>query len=166
MISKINELIDANLNLICETEDQRIFATNFLDIEGYRISSKFESENFADEMVSRKLIKRIDELCIVEEYGYEIFKNGGWKEHLDRKSKNVAIELAKVAKKEDLEIEIKLLQKDNLEYQKKIREQSDRIRDLDEQIKFISLIKLYWWLIPTCIAFGIFLAKCWDLIKQ
>ena len=73
-----NELIDKNLTLICENENGQMFASFFLDLEGERMYSKFESEMFADEMVLEGLIRRIDEKCIVTDFGYEVHEIGGW----------------------------------------------------------------------------------------
>ncbi len=73
-----NELIDKNLTLICETEKGQMFASFFLDSEGERIYGKYQSEMFADEMVLRGLIRRIDELCIVTDFGFEVYESGGW----------------------------------------------------------------------------------------
>lgn len=118
MTDKKNELIDTNLNLICETKEKKIFATKFVDIEGEKIASKFESEIFADEMESKGLIYRIDELCIVKELGLEIYEYGGWKKYLkDKKEREKKSELAQKEKdglelrksKVDLELAEKML---------------------------------------------------------
>lgn len=159
MIDQINDLIDTNLKLICETKSKELFAHEFIDINGNELTQKIKGEKFADEMESRGLIRRKNQLCIVEEYGYEIYRKGGWKKSLVEKEDKEQKELNKSELNEKLEIEIKVLQKDNLEYQRKIREQTDRIRNLDEQIKSISLLKQYWWVICLCIGIGIFIGK-------
>lgn len=63
---------------------------------------------------------------------------------------------------DSLDLEIKLLQKRKLEYEEKIREQNDRIRNLTEKLKFISLIQKYWWVIVTCIGIGWYLGEVLD----
>lgn len=104
MINDINELIDTNLNLICETSKQEIFAHKFLNIKGREITGKFESEKFSDEMESRGLIRRINELCIVTEKGLEIYKYGGWKKFIvDKKNREIELESAK-KEKDDIEL--------------------------------------------------------------
>ena len=60
----------------------------------------------------------------------------------------------------------KKLQKEKLEYEVTIRSQNDRIRNLQEQIKIINLIKSYWFLIPICITIVIVLVKVAALIIQ
>jgi flagellar motility protein MotE (MotC chaperone) len=83
-------------------------------------------------------------------FGSEIVKNGGWLKYIESEK----VKKEKTESKESLDNELKILQKESLEYQKTIREQSDRIRNLDEQIKIINLLKEYWWFIGACIIFG------------
>lgn len=130
MTSRINEQIDTNLNIICETEKQEMFATNFLDIEGERIFSEFESKQFADEMQSRGLISRNDELCVVKEFGYEIFKKGGWLKHLSNQKTNQKEHELNRQEREKLELENLKFQKENSEYQLSIRDKEEQIRNL------------------------------------
>ena len=111
-----------------------------------------ESENL--------IIRKSNTYVELTKRGFDIKKEGGWIKHLE----SIEFEKQKLLKNDKLDREIKILQKDNFEYQQVIREQKNRIRDLDEQIKFISLIKLYWWIIPICITIGIFLAKALDLL--
>jgi hypothetical protein len=76
-------------------------------------------------------------------------------------------ELVRQAKSDDkaqLETEILKLQKDSLEYQFTIREQQDRIRNLEEQNKFIELLKGYWWVFLICIGIGAGLLELWDIV--
>jgi hypothetical protein len=74
------------------------------------------------------------------------------------------IQQAKLDSKEQLETEILKLQKDSLDYQLTIREQQDRIRNLEEQNKFIELLKGYWWVLLICIGIGAGLLEFWDTI--
>ena len=67
--------------------------------------------------------------------------------------------------------EIKELEKENLnldienkKYLKTIRVQESRIRDLEEQTKFIELLKLYWWILLVCLVIGIGIKELWDII--
>ena len=89
----------------------------------------------------------------LKEFGETVLTNGGWLKHLACE----VLKKEKTEQKEDLETELKTLQKESLEYLKTIREQSDRIRNLDEQIKILSLLKQYWWFIGICITFGVYL---------
>jgi hypothetical protein len=72
------------------------------------------------------------------------------------------IQQAKLDSKEQLETEILKLQKDSLEYQLTIRGQQDRIRNLEEQNKFIELLKGYWWLLIICLGIGTYIGTLLD----
>lgn len=71
-------------------------------------------------------------------------------------------EQSKLDEKEKLDTEILKLQKENLEYQLTIRGQLDRIRNLEEQNKFIELLKGYWWVFIICLGIGACILKLWD----
>lgn len=77
---------------------------------------------------------------------------------------NLESDKHKLLDKDNLDLEIKVLQKDNFEYQKTIREQNDRIRNLTEKLQFVNLIKQYWWLIGACIGLGWFLGEILEKI--
>ena len=111
-----------------------------------------------NDIIDRKKYRRL--MCLTKK-GFEIKNNGGWLINLESEK----LKITKAELKDTLEIDLKTLQKESLEHQLKIRKQTDRIRDLEEQIKFISLIKLYWWLIPTCIVIGVILKEFWDRIQ-
>lgn len=76
----------------------------------------------------------------------------------------VLIQQAKLDSKEQLETEILKLQIDSLEYQLTIRKQQDRIRNLEEQNKFIELLKGYWWVLIICLGIGRLLGMLWDKV--
>ena len=164
-MEEINQQIDSNLNLICKSNNQQIYIHKLLDNNEKALNSYSKGELFADEMESRGLIRRKNKLCLVTELGYDIYKNGGWLKHLENKNAEDLKTEKKQSEKEKLELEISLLTKEKLEHHKKIREQQDRIRNLEEKIKIISLIKLYWWIIPTCIGIGIALVQIWISIR-
>jgi hypothetical protein len=77
---------------------------------------------------------------------------------------NELIRQAKLDSKAQLETDILKLQKESFEYQLTIREQQDRIRNLEEKTKFIELLKGYWWVIGVSIGIGIGLKELWDII--
>ncbi len=62
--------------------------------------------------------------------------------------------IEKESEDKQVEKDLKKLQKENLEYSITIRDQESRIRDLNEELKFMSLLKQYWWFISACIGFG------------
>lgn len=57
-----------------------------------------------------------------------------------------------------------ILQNQKLKFEETIRNQEQRIRDLEEQTLFITLIQKYWWVIGISVGIGIGLAELWDII--
>ena len=75
-------------------------------------------------------------------------------------SKKSVAELYNKADNEKLtEQKIKQLTLEKLEYEKTIRCQEQRIRNLTENLKSISIIQKYWWLIATFFGLGLMLGK-------
>jgi len=152
--------IDRNLKILCESKDTMKFeVTNFTNEKGVKMYSDFESKAFANLMKNKGLIRIHGDYCSLECFGYDVFNSGGWLRYLSDKNK-------KETELESLELELKKLQKEKLEYEVTIRSQNDRIRNLQEQIKIINLIKSYWFLIPICITIVIVLVKVAALIIQ
>ena len=54
------------------------------------------------------------------------------------------------------------LQNEKLEYDKTIREQDQRIKDLTEKLHITNIIKNYWWFAGLGIAIGGFVGRNWD----
>lgn len=73
-----------------------------------------------------------------------------------------SFELYQPTKKEQLELDNLQLQNENLKYSQTIRDQQTRIRNLEEQIKFIELLKQYWWVLFICIGIGIYIGNLLD----
>ncbi|MEO8236361.1 MAG: hypothetical protein ABI549_13160 [Flavobacterium sp.] len=166
MFDNINELIEINLKLLNQSSTKSLWRMDFRDDKGFELNN---SEKFADIMQERGLInfepaQRFR--CDLTELGREIFKHGGWLKKLELDGKSKEAELKKAELKDTLEIELKTLQKESLEYQITIRKQTDRIRNLEEQIKLISLVKLYWWFIIFCISIGVFLKVLSDKMQE
>jgi len=111
-------------------------------VELSRIYKIAESENL--------ITKRSRTYIGLTKKGYDIQKSGGWLKHLE----NLEHKKQKHIIKDNLDIDIKILQKENFKYQKTIRDQNDKIRDLSERLKYVSLLKHYWWLITTSIGIG------------
>lgn len=88
MIEHLDELIDSNLKLICESGKTSNFQlTHMLDINGRRLHSKHKSEQFAELMERDGLIRINGSFCSLEKFGLEVFKNGGWLNYLEKKNK-------------------------------------------------------------------------------
>ncbi|WP_366186685.1 hypothetical protein [Flavobacterium ovatum] len=142
---QINELIDFNLSLIHNGKDIRKLELKGLD---NKTLSNSICLTLYEKLLSESLID-------TDKYGrmyllskaHEIINYGGWVKYLKS-------EKLKTESKVNLDNDLKVLQKESLQYQKTIRKQSDRIRYLDEQIKTINLLKEYWWFIVFCIILG------------
>jgi hypothetical protein len=75
-------------------------------------------------------------------------------------SKKSVAELYDKADSEKLtEQKTKQLTLEKLEYEKTIREQEQRIRNLTEDLKFMSLFQKYWWFVATFFGVGLALGK-------
>ena len=137
----------------------------FSSVNPVDIRPEFEIENSAELSrifkisESEGLIEKRSRTYIgLTKKGFDIQKSGGWLKHLE----TLESDKQKLLDKDNLDLEIKVLQKDNFEYQKTIRAQNDRIRNLTENLKFVSLIQKYWWVIVTCIGLGWSLGEILD----
>jgi hypothetical protein len=146
----INDLIEYNINFIKNKPNNRIRRLELKNLEGNTLPTN-------DCISLHKIL--IEELLISESKHKDLFLtgrsekiilNGGWLKHLEAEN----LKKEKTESKESLDGELRTLQIESLEYQKIIREQSHRIRNLDEQIKILSLLKEYWWFIGVCIILG------------
>ena len=68
--------------------------------------------------------------------------------------KSVSELYSQIDKEKVLEMKIKEYSLEKLEYEKTIRAQEQRIRDLSEQLKTISLVQKYWWVLLTISGLG------------
>ena len=98
MQENINELIDINLKLLSESQGGKLFHIDFVDENSKRLK---DSQRFSEILVKKGLVdleptKRMR--CDITEYGFNIAKNGGWLNYLERKA-----EQEKQVKKEDKE---------------------------------------------------------------
>jgi hypothetical protein len=149
-MENINELIEHNLNFIKNKSNSRIRRLELKNTNDKTLSVE-ECISLHKILIEKNLLFESEHKDLfLTGISEEIILNGGWLKQLN--SENQKSENAEL--KERLDKELKILQKESLEYQKTIREQSDRIRNLDEQIKILSLLKEYWWFIGVCIIFG------------
>lgn len=77
---------------------------------------------------------------------------------------NAYAELKNAKEKNDIEYDLKILQKESLLHKQTIRDQESRIRGLTEDLKFMSLIKHYWWFVLAALGFGWSIGKFLDKI--
>ncbi|WP_299255310.1 hypothetical protein [uncultured Lacinutrix sp.] len=155
--------IDVNLKILCESDNPYEFdLKNFVDEKGRQIHLRHRYQEFASLMEREGLIRTSVHRCSVEKFGLKVFNSGGWLEYLSNQEKQETELELKIQEKEILDTEIKLLQKNKLKYEETIREQNDRIRNLTEKLKWVSLIQKYWWVIVTCIGVGWSLGELLD----
>ncbi len=119
-MDEIDKLIDLNLETIFKQENQEMFYHEFVDKDGKKLNQKFLGEKFADEMVSRGLIRLQKQLCIIEQKGREVYREGGWIKYLQNKKRTEEELQEKIKEKEDLELE---KSKVDLELAKKMLEE-------------------------------------------
>lgn len=77
--------------------------------------------------------------------------NGGFTKIFNEKD----VELLSIKESKEKDEKIKELQLEEFNYKKTIRNQEQRIRDLEEELKLITLIQKYWWVIGVLIGIGI-----------
>ena len=126
MQENINELIDINLKLLSESQGGKLFHIDFVDENSKRLK---DSQRFSEILVKKGLVdleptKRMR--GDITEYGFNIAKNGGWLNYLERKAEQEKQVKKEDKEKENLEFE---LAKSNLEannLNKKIAKQNEK----------------------------------------
>lgn len=148
MFKQLDELIDLNLKRMAETESSNLWVHEFIDLDNNEI---YHGLRFAEIMENKGLVKiepskreRIDLI----EFGYNIYKQGGWLKYLKIQQDNELKQKQKNERKESLELKLKEMQTESLEYQKTIRK-------LEKELKISSLLKNWWWLLASAIGLGI-----------
>lgn len=79
MIDNLDNLIDINLRLICESEEKQYFYPSFKDIDGKTLNN---SVRLAEFMEQKALITINGQRCDLTEFGHGVHKFGGWLEFL------------------------------------------------------------------------------------
>lgn len=126
MFENLDELIELNLKLLNESSNKYMFRTNFKNEKGTRLN---ESLRFAEIMQKKDLIilePKEKYSCELTEFGYFVFKNGGWLKYLESEK----LKSEEAESKGVLEFENLKLQKESSEYTKTLREKEDEIRNL------------------------------------
>jgi len=161
---KLDEVCEFNLSQIANSENYEHYElypyfkiengelVSDIGIDPKRIVSEFEKYGLSKPL--------IEERCELNELGIEVGQGIGFKKHKE----NSINESNKKINQEEIKSKIDVLNLDNLKYLKKIRKQEDRIRNLEEQLKTINVIKAYWWLIGVSILIGGVLSELISLI--
>lgn len=153
MFDNIEKLIDENLSKIKNSTRQQMWVSHFIGVDNkslnrtdrLRVAELMESYNLIDLTPNKK---RAD----LSPFGYDVISLGGWIKYNESEKQKEQELKEKNIYKENLELEIKELQKDSLNYQQTIRQ-------LEENLKISSLLKNWWWLIGVAITLGITIGK-------
>lgn len=156
MLESLDETIEINLKMLSEQKNHWLFRTEFVSKQGNPL---IDSKRFVQLMVEKGLVSTRNERCDLTEKGLRIVKNGGWLKFVSELEVAKQTSIGQKLSVESLDFELKQLQKESLEYAKTIRDQESRIRDLTEQLRFINLIRQYWWFIGACITLGFLIGK-------
>lgn len=154
LYENLDEIIEANLKLICEKYNGKMICQQLIDEKGKRYKDDRLLAQLMDErgLIEYDFVHKYN--CVLTEFGDSVYKNGGWIKYLRDSESERQNQLKKQSDNETLESDLKTLQKESLLYKQTIRNQESRIRDLNEELRFMSLIKHYWWFIGACIGLG------------
>ena len=119
-MENLDELIDTNLNLIYKASNNKMFSSDFVDINGRRLTLKERGLSFQVFLEKENLITTNEALCIISQKGFQIAENGGWKQYLLGKEKAEKKTIKKAKKKDNIEFE---KTKIDLELSKKMLEE-------------------------------------------
>lgn len=126
----INEVIEANLKLICEKPDGKAIRLELVDEKG----KQYDDDEFLAKLLHEKGLIEYDFVhgynCVLTEFGYKVYENGGWVKYLKDSELERQSKLKKIEDKEILESELKSLQKESLEHERQIRDKNTEIRNL------------------------------------
>lgn len=130
LYENINEIIEANLKLICEKHGGKIIRQQLIDENGKRCND----DRLLAKLLDEKGLIEYDFLheynCVLTEFGHYVYENGGWIKFLKDSELKRQNQLKKVTDKETLESDLKILQKEKLEYEIQIRDKNTEIRNL------------------------------------
>jgi hypothetical protein len=91
--------------------------------------------------------------------GYFIFKLSTKGIELVESQRSVSDLYNQIQIEESIDSRIKEYSLEKLEFEKTIREQDQRIRDLSERLALLNLIQKYWWLLLTILGLGYSVGK-------
>jgi hypothetical protein len=105
MIDFSDELIDKNLRLICKSEETPFQITHFVDRDGRNFGLLSNAERFASKMEEHDLISVNGDFAFIEDFGFEVYKKGGWVKYLEDLTTRSNQEAENKKNKEAIEIE-------------------------------------------------------------
>lgn len=164
-----DEIIDVILRHLCSIPNkgatyQIICANNDIaDLRNQRnqIIFKLEKDDLAKFDQSKSYGE--EKYLTIRDHGFEIIQeHGSYLNYLEARK----LENEKQQSNSSLDDQIKILTLDNLKYQKTIRDQVDRIRDLDEQLKWFELFKKYRLILAAIAIIPTAIEIKWQLISD
>lgn len=106
MLKEIDDLIEYNLKLISESNNHSWWKFELQDLNNETL---YESERLAEIMQNKGLLEIDNERCILTEFGFNIYNQGGWKAHKQRVQEERTRELLESDIKNNIEKEKSLL---------------------------------------------------------
>ena len=128
--------------------------------------SRFDAYEFVISILKRdSFIERVGTQYKMTDYGHETIEtHGSYSNFINQKNIRQLVS----EQKEQLDTELKKLQKESLEYQETIRDKEEIIRSLEIKLKRIELIKQYRWFIgfilTVCTILGALLDRIWQML--
>ena len=129
------------------------------ELGNINFNSDFDNE-IIDYLVENDLIKSVGgqyksgNNVYIRPKGKDILEYGSWKEYIysisNKQNEQIKIDI----ERQYIKDKIDKLTLDSLEHDKTVRTQNDRIRNLEEKLKRVNVIKEYWWLIGLGVAIG------------
>lgn len=184
-----DETIDKILNLICPKGEVSI--KGYSNMRFFRKNKKYFDLMFSKYHLI--FARTLNDICLTE-IGDVVCKAGGWLKYIENEKNEEIEHQQKINEYEKLERELKessinvnklalemadqnrritdltennlKLQNENYDYKNTIREQEQRIRNLEETTLFISLLQKYWWVICISIGIGTALREFWGIILK
>jgi hypothetical protein len=135
-MNEIDLIININLQMIYENESKEEYYTHFTDEKkGILINHNYSGETIAFEMVNKGLIRLNGENCHLISFGEEVCLKGGWTRYLELQKIEVGKNKETEKERQNLKDGIDKLIHSELIHKEEIREQENRIRDLEEGFK-------------------------------
>jgi hypothetical protein len=135
-MTEIDLIININLQMIYENESKEEYYTYFTDEKkGILINHTYSGETIAFEMVNKGLIRLNGENCHLISFGEEVCLKGGWIKYLELQKIEEGENKETEKERQNLKDSIDKLIHSELIHKEEIREQENRIRNLEEEFK-------------------------------
>ena len=155
-----DQWIDKNFKIAC---DFKFGSSEYVD----RFGESTNSHEFEKVKLALSHLAEINyNSALLTTLGEKVKSAGGWISYKDQKDIEEQNEKEQEAIIKQLQYDNLDMQNESLKYQQTIRDQEQRIRNLEEQNQFLSLLQKYWWAISISIGIGIGLRELLDIALQ